>query len=68
MKNNKIVKNCNSSQLPWENATAPKGAAAHSLGTTAIENLLDFVLWATTCHPLGPMDPFIPNLISLSVI
>jgi len=27
-------KNCNSSRLHWEEAEAPKGAAAHSLGTT----------------------------------
>jgi len=34
MKKDKIVKNCNSSRLPWEESSAPKGAAAHSLGTT----------------------------------
>jgi len=31
MRKNKIVKNCNNSLLP-----APKGAAAHSLGTTGV--------------------------------
>jgi len=36
MKKAKIVKNCNSSRLPWEEAMAPKGAATHSLGTTAL--------------------------------
>jgi len=30
------VKNCNNSRLPWVQATVPKGAAAHSLGTTAL--------------------------------
>ena len=34
----KLQKNCISSRLPWEEATAPKGAAAHSLGTTALAN------------------------------
>jgi len=39
MKKDKIVKRiCNSSRLPWEEAAAPKGAAAHSLGTTALES------------------------------
>ena len=33
-KKEKIVKNCNSSLLLCEEAAAPKGAAAHSLGTT----------------------------------
>jgi len=33
----KLQKNCISSRLPWEEATAPKGAAAHSLGTTGID-------------------------------
>ena len=36
MKKYKIVKNCSSSRLPWEEAEARKGAAAHSLGTTAL--------------------------------
>ncbi len=37
MKKDKILKHiCNSSRLPWEEAAAPKGAAAHSLGTTAL--------------------------------
>jgi len=36
MKKDKIVKNCNISRLPWEEATAPKGVAAHSLGTTEL--------------------------------
>jgi len=40
MKKDKIVKNCNSSQLPWEEAVAPLGAAAHSLGTTGVSNSL----------------------------
>jgi len=35
------VKNCNSSRLPWEETTAPKGAAAHSLGTTALTFMLE---------------------------
>ena len=33
------MKTFNSSRLPWEEATAPKGAAAHSLGTTALLQL-----------------------------
>jgi len=37
-KTDKIVQNFNSSRLPWEDAAAPKGAAAHSLGTTEINN------------------------------
>ena len=36
LKGDKIVKTFNSSLLPWEEATAPKEAAAHSLGTTAL--------------------------------
>ena len=38
MKKYKIVTYCNSSRLPWpwEEAEAPKGAAAHSLGTTVV--------------------------------
>jgi len=32
------VKTFNSSRLPWEEATAPKGAAAHSLGTTDLKD------------------------------
>jgi len=32
-KKDKIVKNCNSSRLPWVEV---KGAAAHSLGTTGL--------------------------------
>ena len=33
MINDKFLKNC---AAPWEEATAPTGAAAHSLGTTAL--------------------------------
>ena len=40
MKKAKIVKNCNSSWLPWEEAAAPKGAADHSFGTTVLEQYL----------------------------
>ena len=36
MQKEQNVKNYNSSRLPWEEAADPKGAAAHSLGTTGI--------------------------------
>ena len=32
------MKNCNNSRLPWEEAAAPKGVAAHSFGTTALHH------------------------------
>ena len=36
--------------LPWEEATAPKGAAAHSLGTTAIWNYFRILgYWRLHC-------------------
>ena len=35
----KIVKNYNSLRLPWKETMAPKGAAAHSLGTTGLCNI-----------------------------
>jgi len=38
MKKDKIMKNCYSLWLLWEEATAPKGAAAHTLGTTALRS------------------------------
>ena len=37
-KKDKIVKNYNTSRLPWEEAAASLGAAAHSLGTTGLED------------------------------
>jgi len=42
MKKDKIVKNCSLIVRgnPWEESAAPKGAAAHSLGTTAITVML----------------------------
>jgi len=43
VKKDKIVKNCNSPRLPWEEVTAPKGAAAHSLGTTVLYGLCKFI-------------------------
>jgi len=40
----KIVNNCNSSRLPWEEATAPKGAAAQSLGTIGLSSYYKILL------------------------
>jgi len=56
MKEDKIMKNCNSSGLPWEEATA------HSFGTTA----LVYNLW-TRC-PLF-MSPFLwpPSAVDLAL-
>ena len=37
MKKDEIIKQiCNNSRLSWEEAAAPKGAAAHTLGTTEL--------------------------------
>jgi len=50
MKNEKIVKNFNSSRLPWEEAAAPKGSAAHSLETTALIHLSIYILIQLLIH------------------
>jgi len=54
------VKNWNSSRLPWEEATAPKGAAAHSLGTTGLGCFLLLSRYFLNCESLNDNIRSIP--------
>ena len=59
----KIVKNCNISRLPWEEVTAPKGATAPSLGTTALKSCASAE--AASCSAVGAEGGIKPQRIIL---